>query len=287
MAVKTEQATVDLVGERLGLALTAGRPVGDGQGRTYFADLAGVPVVVKWGLDPDLPEKLPYVAGQVPELRRRGIPVPRILAHGPLDDHSYGWVLDRLPGAPATVFGEALLGDLIGMITRMAGAPPGPHRNDLGYWVPAAVFEDAAGYWRTAMAMGPAVAGFCRRLRAWAGRPSSGQAPGHGYVHVDLNLSNILVRDGRLPGLIDTEPLGVEPAGEQTVRTARPAPVVARRRRVPARRERADLRAVDVAGVEHRGGAGRLVPGDGLVRRRAFPRAADRDLCRGDPAPRA
>jgi hypothetical protein len=215
----TERAPVELVRERLGLALTAGRPIGDGQRRTYYADLACTPVVVKWGLDPDLPEKLPYVTGQVPELRRRGIPVPRILAHGPLDDHSYGWVLERLPGAPATILGEPLLGDLIGLITRMAGAPPGPHRNDLGYWVPAAVFEDAAGYWQTAMAMGPAVTGFCQRLRAWAGRPSSGQAPGHGYVHVDLNLSNVLVGDaGRLSGIIDTEHLGV---GDRCVDLAR------------------------------------------------------------------
>src|SRR5690348_12038354 len=192
MVPMAERGPVDLVGDRLGLPLTAGRPADDGQPRPYYADLAGTP---------------PCIAGQMPALRRGAVRVPRILAHGPLDGHSYGWVLARLPGAPATVFGEALLGDLIGLITRTAGAPPGPHRNDLGYWVPAAVFEDAAGYWRTAMAMGPAVAGFCQRLRAWAGRPSSGQAPGHGYVHVDLNLSNILVRDGHLSGIIDTEHL--------------------------------------------------------------------------------
>ena len=109
MAAMTEQV-LDLLGERFGLALTAGRATGGGQGRTYYADLAGTPVVVKWGLDPDLPEKLPYVAGQVPELRGRGIPVPRILAHGPLDDRSYGWVLERLAGTTATVLDEALLG---------------------------------------------------------------------------------------------------------------------------------------------------------------------------------
>jgi hypothetical protein len=123
-----ERGPVELVGERLSLALAAGRPVGNGQRRTYYADLAGTPVVVKWGLDPDLPEKLPYIAGQIPELHRRGIPVPRILAHGPLDDDSYG------------------------------------------------------------------------------------------YVHVDLNLGNILVRDGHLSGIIDTEHLGV---GDRCVDLAR------------------------------------------------------------------
>jgi len=156
-----------LVGDRLGLALAEVRPTGGGQGRTWYADLAGTPVVVKWGLDSDLPEKIPYVAGQVPELRRRDIPVPRILAHGPLGGHGYGWVLERLRGTPATVLDEALFGDLTGLIARMAAAPPGPHRNDMGYWTPAVVFEDVAGWWRTAEAMGPEAAGFCRRLRAW------------------------------------------------------------------------------------------------------------------------
>src|SRR5215475_9354250 len=162
----------ELVGDRLGLAFADVRPAGGGQGRTCYAGLAGTPVVVKWGLDPDLPEKIPYVAGQVPELRRRDIPVPRILAHGPLGDQrgGYGWVLEQLPGTPAVVLDEGLFGDLAGLIARMADAPPGPHRNDMGYWAPAVVFEDMAGWWRTAEAMGPDAAGFCRRLRAWAGR---------------------------------------------------------------------------------------------------------------------
>ena len=219
MASMIERAPVDLVGERLGLALTAGRPTGGGQERTYYADLAETPVVVKWGLDPDLPEKLPYVVGQVPELRRRGIPVPRILAHGPLDDIRYGWVLERLAGTRPTVFDEALFSDLMGLITLLAGAPPGPHRNDMGQWVPAVVFEDDAGWWHTAMAMGPEAAGFCRRLRAWTGHPPSPeQPPDRGYVHADLGLGNMLVRAGRLTGIIDTENLGI---GDRCVDLAR------------------------------------------------------------------
>ena len=69
------------------------------------------------------------------------------------------------------------------------------------------------------MAMGPAAAGFCQRLRAWTGRPPSpGHAPGHGYVHADLNLGNVLVCCGRLTGIIDTEHLGV---GDRCVDLAR------------------------------------------------------------------
>src|SRR5215467_6488674 len=129
-------------GEWLGQRLTDVRPTGGGQRRTYYARLAGAPVIVKWGLDPNLPEKIPYVAGQVPELRRRNCTVPRILAHGPLGGQRYGWVLERLPGTPAAVLGEALLGDLVDLLGRHASAPGGSHRNDMAWWAPAVVFED-------------------------------------------------------------------------------------------------------------------------------------------------
>ena len=221
MAGMAEQARMaELVGARLGLALADARPAGGGQGRTCYASLAGTPVVVKWGLDPDLPEKIPYVAGQVPELRRRDIPVARILGHGPLGGRAggYGWVMERLPGTPAAVLDEALFGDLVELIARMADAPPGPHRNDMGYWAPAVVFEDMAGWWRTAAAMGPGAAGFCRRLRAWAGRSPPPPVPRPGYVHVDLGLGNVLVVGGRLASVIDTENLGV---GDRCIDLAR------------------------------------------------------------------
>jgi Phosphotransferase enzyme family len=221
MAPMAGQAPMaELVGERLGLVFTEARPAGGGQGRTYYADLAETPVVVKCGLDPDLPEKIPYVAGQVAGLLGRDCPVPRILAHGPLGAEGYGWVQERLPGTPAAVLGEDLLGDLVALIARLAGVPPGPHRNDLGYWVPAAVFEDAAGYWRTATAMGPEAAGFCRRLRAWTGRPPARRPPVNGYVHADLGLGNLLVSGGRLSGVIDTEHLGVGDRGVDVARLA-------------------------------------------------------------------
>jgi aminoglycoside phosphotransferase (APT) family kinase protein len=151
------------------------------------------------------------VAGQVPELRRRDISVPRIVAYGPLGGQpgGYGWVLERLPGASGAVLDEALFGDLVGLIARMVAAPPGPHRNDMGYWAPAVVFQDMARWWRTAEAMGPEAAGFCRRLRAWAGQAPPRPVARPGYVHVDLGLGNVLVAGGRLAGVIDIENFGV------------------------------------------------------------------------------
>jgi Phosphotransferase enzyme family len=206
------------IGERLGLRFTGAEPVLDGQRRTYFARLAGDAVVVKWGIDPDLPEKLPYVAGQVPELLRRGVTVPRFLAYGPLGGGRYGWVQERLAGTAASVLSEVLLADLVDLIARLAGAPGGPHRNDMGWWVPSAVFDDVAGWWQTAEAMGPAAAAFCGRLRAWTGPRRDIPATRRDYVHGDLNLSNVLVTGGRLAGIVDTELLGV---GDSAIDVAR------------------------------------------------------------------
>jgi aminoglycoside phosphotransferase (APT) family kinase protein len=207
---------LELIAQRLGLRFTDVEPAHDGQGRTFFARVAGDAVVVKWGIDPDLPEKLPYVASQVPELLRRNCPVPRFLAYGPLGGGRYGWVQGRLAGTPARVLDEALLGDLVDLIARLAGAPAGPHRNDMGYWVPAVVFEDIAGWWQTAAAMAPDAAAFCRRLRAWTGSPR--ETSRRDYVHGDLNLSNVLVTGGRLTGIVDTEILGV---GDSAIDLAR------------------------------------------------------------------
>jgi aminoglycoside phosphotransferase (APT) family kinase protein len=213
-----EAEVLELIGQRLRLGLTDAEPAMEGQRRTFYARVAGEPVVVKWGLDPDLPEKIPYVAGQVPELLSRDCPVPRILAHAPLGRCGYGWVQERLAGTPATVLDDVLLADLVDLIGRLAEAPPGPHRNDMAYWVPAAVFGDEAGWWRTAAAMSPQTASFCRRLRAWAGRPPRGRESRHDYVHGDLNLSNVLISGGRLTGVIDTEIMGV---GDRAIDLAR------------------------------------------------------------------
>src|SRR5260370_9860897 len=113
MAALDQARVAERMRQRLGLAVTDVRPAAGGQGRTFFARIAGEPVVVKWGLDPDLPEKLPYIAGQVPELRRRGCPVPRIIAHGPLGGNRYGWEPERLAGTPAAVLDEGLPAHLL------------------------------------------------------------------------------------------------------------------------------------------------------------------------------
>jgi Ser/Thr protein kinase RdoA (MazF antagonist) len=201
----------------LGIDLDQVRPVEEGQGRTFLARSGGEEVVVKWGLDIDLAEKIPYVAAQVSELRDRGCRVPTILRHGGVGERAYAWVQERLPGSPATVMDEALLDDLLALVARLAEAPVGPHRTQMAFWVPAVVFEDLAGWWRTAEAMSPEATAVCRRLRSWIEGTELLEAR-HDYVHSDLNPSNLRVLGGRLAGVIDIENLGV---GDSSVDIAR------------------------------------------------------------------
>jgi hypothetical protein len=189
--------------------------------------MSGEPVVVKWGIDPDLEEKIPYVAGLVQPLRDRRCRIPRIIAHGALggrvgspDWLGYAWVQERIPGVAAAGLPDALLSDLLALIERLADAPPGAHRNDLGAWVPGVVLDDDAGWWHNARAISVEADRFCSRLRAWIGQPGLARYPegGAGYVHCDMNLSNVLVLDGRLSGLLDAEHMGV---GDRAIDVAR------------------------------------------------------------------
>ncbi|MDG6105484.1 phosphotransferase [Dactylosporangium aurantiacum] len=211
-------AGVHDIAAALGVRLDDARPVParHGQRRAFFARRDGEPVVAKWGLDEDLPEKLPYVAAQVPVLRGRGIPAAPVLAHAPMPGGGYAWLQPRLPGRPATP-GPALLAELLTLLDRMRDAPPGAHRSDHNVWVTAVVRDDLAGYWANAAAVGPAARALCARVRAWAAAQAP-PPPAHDYVHLDLNLGNVLTDGGRITGLVDLENLGV---GSRAVDAAR------------------------------------------------------------------
>ncbi|WP_214401391.1 aminoglycoside phosphotransferase family protein [Pseudonocardia lacus] len=193
----------------LGVRLDGVRPVPGhrGQRRTFFAHWDGEPVVAKWGLDEDLPAKIPYVAGQVPELSRRGIPAAPVLAHAPMHGGGYAWLQPRLPGRPADP-GPALLAELLAMLDRMRDAPPGEHRTDHNAWVAATVRDDLAGYWANTAAIGPTARALGEQVRAWA-TAQPPPPPASDYVHVDLNLGNVLVDGDTIVGLVDLENLGI------------------------------------------------------------------------------
>jgi hypothetical protein len=202
----------------LGVRLEDARPVPGthGQQRTFLARWDGEPVVAKWGLDEDLPAKLPYVAAQVPELRRRGIPAAPVLAHAPMPGGGYAWLQPLMPGRPGTP-APALRSALLDLLDRMRDAPPAPHRSDHNVWVTAVVRDDLAGYWANAETLGPTAAALGTRIRTWATRRPP-PPPAHDYVHIDLNLGNVLVEADTIVGLIDLENLGV---GSRTVDAAR------------------------------------------------------------------
>jgi hypothetical protein len=143
-SVKVVGLIRDVLG--LDLDLRSVQPLGRGQGRTYLCRMGEQDVVVKWGLDPDLVGKIPYVAEQVSGLRHRDCLVPAIIAHGPLPGRGYGWVQQHLPGTPATALDATLLSDLVELIDRFGDAPAGVHRSDFAQWAPSVVLGDAAGW---------------------------------------------------------------------------------------------------------------------------------------------
>jgi hypothetical protein len=201
----------------LGVRLDGWESAPGGQRRTFLARYQGESVVVKWGLDPDLPEKIPYVAGLTHELWRRQIPVPAIMSHGHISNGGYAWMLPRLPGRPARILSTSLLDQLVRVLERFSDAPAGRHRSDIGWWVSAVIHEDVAGYWAATAALGPRAVALCGRLRTWVeGVPPP--PPRHDFVHIDLGLGNVLVDADRITGIIDTENFGI---GDRTVDAAR------------------------------------------------------------------
>jgi hypothetical protein len=112
----------------LGVRLEGVTLVPGGQRRTYAGKHRGRPVVLKWGLDRDLPEKIPYVAAQTSELLRRGVPAPLILGRGRVDGGGYAWMRERLPGHPPDGWSPGLTDELFALLEsrRVRGWPGKP-----------------------------------------------------------------------------------------------------------------------------------------------------------------
>lgn len=211
----TEQAK--LIGHALQVELRDCEPATGGQNRTFLATVEGRRMVVKWDSDRDLSWKVPYVASQIPELRRRGCQVPAVLGFGDLPRGGFAWLQECVPGQPADVLTDGLLAQLIELVGSFANAPAGPHKTDITKWVPAVVVDDKPGWWKAAESIDQPTERFVRVLRRWYSEIPAPEAR-RDFVHGDLNLGNVMIQDGLMTGVIDLEHLGV---GDRTVDIAR------------------------------------------------------------------
>jgi aminoglycoside phosphotransferase (APT) family kinase protein len=200
----------------LGVA-ALGEPLGTPRpGATcWLASGAGAELVVKVSpADDRRPEKLAFAAEWLPRLAARGVPVPRILWHGPAGSGWWAAVQTRLPGEALRVglqVGELPPGfaeDALALVELQADAGASADElaaRDFSAWQEGVVFAGWGGWWDDAEQVAPALA---RRVAASVRGLEGTSLPRRDFTHNDLNLSNILCADGRIVGVVDWDELG-------------------------------------------------------------------------------
>ena len=186
-------------------------------------------------LGPDMAVRLPRRASAVTPMDKEHEWLPRLAPHLPLPvplarakgapegDYPYPWsVVTWIEGAlpPPQLDDRASARDLAAFVTALhaldASTGPAPGAHNFGRGLPLARFDatlrqrfdwlsdltdigEIALEWQKALL-----------LPAWSGAPV--------WIHGDLQRGNLLMRDGRLAGVIDWSALGVgDPAGDLSV----------------------------------------------------------------------
>lgn len=180
----------------------------------------GADLVARFGRHPEDYRKDAWAA----QWSTPAVPIPSVVEVGPVDDD--GWwfaVSTRSHGAPlesATARDwDALVPEVVDLIARVAALPYDPSQG-VGRWGPDGhapqgswreflldVATDGTGHriagWRAALEAAPvALAAFDAGVAALADL-ADGLAPPLGVVHADLINANVLVRAGRITGVLD------------------------------------------------------------------------------------
>lgn len=161
--------------------------------------------VLKWH-PRDLPAaKLVAVARSVEELRARGWPTSRWLAHGALSDGAAYIVEEFVDGVvPAQIDGDSV-DQLLDANALQAGVRP-ESEQDWSSYIHRVVFEGEADL-AARMRARPVTAALLGRLERLTEDARSLQLPNTDLVHGDFVLRNMLVADGSLR-IIDTAHMG-------------------------------------------------------------------------------
>lgn len=165
-------------------------------------------VVVKARNDPSGLRRAPWTSAVLTDLSERGYPVPRPLWLGTLRSGWWIEVQERLPGVPVDVLDDAVLDQIFGLIDLQVS--PGVQLTDGGWdvssWVSSILFEGWEHWWETAEVAAPAIS---RRLHAFLAPAAGRRLPLADIVHGDYNLTNVLVTDRVVSGVIDWDHAGL------------------------------------------------------------------------------
>jgi hypothetical protein len=202
-------ATVDVLAEirRVhGLELTLCRRFAAGlQGGAWLvADCNDRPAVLKWNRH-DSAARMRQRSDAVGRVRAARYPTPAWLAAGATANGFAYCVQEFTPGEPSTPLTPAKIGLLLDVLELQAGLDPDP-ATDRSAEVAAAAAADRP---RQVLGdLGPAGRALIRRYDGLLAGHGPVGIPGKDLVHGDFNSCNILLRDGRVSGVIDVDGLG-------------------------------------------------------------------------------
>jgi Ser/Thr protein kinase RdoA (MazF antagonist) len=111
-----------------------------------------------------------------------------------------------LAGEPTRMLDAALPDQLLALVELQAEPTLEPGGWDVSWWIGMVVFEGWEGWWEGAEAAAPQTT---RRLRAFLEPARGHRLPVTDVVHGDLNLSDVLARDGVITGIVDWDHIGV------------------------------------------------------------------------------
>lgn len=191
----------------LGLVLRSRCEAGLQSGAWLLADPDGRPVILKWTAAGSA-ARVVHRAEAVARLRGAGYPTPRWLVAGATSDGCVYHVQEFVSGLPAHPLTAPTAELLLGVLEQQAGLDPDPASDRNAEVRVVASDESALGYRGAVRQLGAAgqalIARYDRLLDAYG----DVQLPAGDMVHGDFNTCNILVRDGRVSGVIDVDALG-------------------------------------------------------------------------------
>ncbi|HEX3812330.1 MAG TPA: phosphotransferase [Mycobacteriales bacterium] len=189
-----------------GLELTARRRFAAGlQGGAWLvADARDRPVVLKWNRH-DSAARMRQRSAAVGRARAAGYPTPAWLAAGATEDGFAYCVQEFVPGEPSTPLTPAKTALLLEVLDTQAGLDPDP-ATDRSVEVAAAAVADRPR--QVLNELGAPGRALIRRYDELLAGYGPVGLPGGDLAHGDFNSCNILLREGRVSGVIDLDGLG-------------------------------------------------------------------------------
>jgi aminoglycoside phosphotransferase (APT) family kinase protein len=181
-------------------------PGGYLQGAHELRGPDGQRAVLKWHPRDLSAAQLIAAARAIEELRARGWPTPRWVAHGALPERGAYVVEDLVAGVVPTRLAAGGLAQLLSANRLQTGIAPDTE-HDWSTYIHAVVFEGAADL-VARMRARPVTAELLARLERLVADARSLRLPSTDLVHGDFVLRNMVVSDGGSLGIIDTAHLG-------------------------------------------------------------------------------